>query len=126
MDDYISIREMENLVSLSTDTLVRSPGFPPDWNSTDYIAIGLADDDNVLNYTKLVEFNDTDYASVKALITQGLYEFYINVTYMDNSIIMTYGDTDTSSASLVIPMRRFCLLDNGTRRPVYFDMVVWR
>lgn len=126
VDDYISLREMENLAVLSTDTLVLSSGFPSDWNSTNFIAIGLADEENVLNYTKLLEFNDSEYYSVKLMITQGLYDFYVNVTYFDGSVVLTYGDTDISSSKFVVPLRRFCLLDDGTRRPVYFDMVIWK
>jgi len=125
IDDYISGRGMENLAIMSTDTLVRSPGFPQDWNSGNFTSIGLADEDNVLNYTKLLELNETDYASAKILFTQGIYEFYINVTDFGENVIMTYGNTDISSANSIVPIRRFCLLDNGTRKPVYFDMVVW-
>ncbi len=60
------------------------------------------------------------------MLAQGIYEFYLNITELNDSVIMTYGNTALSSARSIIPLRRFCLLDNVSRRPVYLEMVIWR
>jgi hypothetical protein len=125
IDDYISMRDMQNLAVLSTDSIIRSPGFPNDWNHTNVRSLGLADEENVINYSKMMELSQVDYFLAKTLLTQRIYEFYINITEFNGTSIMIYGNDDTSSSATILPYTRFCLLDEGFRRPVYLHMVIW-
>jgi len=125
INEQIDIREIESSAIHASDVLVRTPGYPSNWKHNDFISIGLAESENIINHSKVLELNQTDYDSLRTVLGLSDYEFYIRILDLDSNIIFEFGNQSDSS-SFVIPVRRYCIYDNGTRRLAYFDLVVWK
>jgi hypothetical protein len=126
VDDQYFLRDMESSAIHASDILVRIPGYPTNWNHTNFVSIGLANDENVLNMTKILELNKTDYESLKINLGISAYDFYLDVIDLDSNLIFEYGIYPTDS-SKIIPVKRYCLLDNmSERKIVYLNLVVWK
>lgn len=60
--------------------LVRTPGHPPNWTSSDVKIVGLAEPDHVIQESKLEELDSMGYDQARAALGLGRTEFLLNVT----------------------------------------------
>lgn len=76
------LQDMELGAVKTADVLVRSAGYPANWE--DYpasaISIGLSSSDRALNEKKLSVFTNLDYQTAKKLLGVSEYEFYFKLT----------------------------------------------
>lgn len=120
------LSDMESIGLEISDSLVRTPGQPQDWNSTSVQVIGLASDEGVLDQTKVDRFVNLSYEQAKQLLGLGLYEFYfelrdLNGTLLTNGQNLTAG-TWPQDADLAVPVQRFVLLEQKTAK---LKFVLW-
>lgn|GEM_PF-488170 len=90
------IYEMEIIATEVTEQLIRTPGIPRDWeikengsykyNVSNITALGLANvEPRVLNDEKILRFIDLDYREITPLIGTRQYDFYFNMTYINET-----------------------------------------
>lgn len=119
---------MESAAMSASDSLVRQPGIPQGWNSTNVTTIGLASQENVLNETKLSEFVGMDYNEIKRLLGIANYEFYFEVRYPNGTLASLPGGsqitkgTYPSDATIVIPVERHSLY---MEKPASMTLILW-
>jgi hypothetical protein len=119
---------MENAAMSASDSIVRHPGIPADWNSTTVTTIGLASEENVLNESKLAEFMAMDDSAIKSLLGIANYEFYFEVRYPNGTLASLPGGgqiskgSHPSEASMVIPVERYALY---MEKPASMVLILW-
>jgi hypothetical protein len=119
---------MESAAMSASDSLVRQPGIPEGWNSTNVTTIGLASQENVLNETKLAEFAGMNYNTIKGLLGIANYEFYFEVRYPNGSLASLPGGSMVtkggypSDASVIVPVERHALY---MEKPVSMTLILW-
>lgn len=116
--DQVDINVIENEVLTISDSLIRVAGIPADWNESTVRVIGLAEDENVLNATKVVQFVSMDYGSVKTLLAIRQYEFYFEVSYLNDTVMEIGGKALTAGvhpadqeSRIVVPVERYVMLN---------------
>lgn len=120
-------KEMDTLATDITEQMLRTPGSPIDWNETNVYSIGLADEDRVLNESKLLAFvgmyNTTvRYRDNQFFMNLGPYDFFINFTYLNGTQLVV---NETTIATGLAPegdritFYRSASLNNETLR-IYF------
>ena len=120
---------MENAAMSVSDSLVRQPGIPGDWNRTTVTTVGLASQENILNETKLGEFLAMDNDTAKILLGIGNYQFYFEVRYVNGSLaslpeggLISKG-VYPSEATIVIPVERYVLY---MEKPARMQLILWK
>ena len=119
------MKELQYKVLALSDSLIRTPGIPAEWNETTVEVIGLAEDENVLNVTKVSHFismSNTDYERARALLNMGPYEFYFEVADLNGTVIQNTTNPLSPAASMVIPAERYSLY-NGRMAKV--SLIIW-
>ncbi len=119
-----------------SDILLRSPGSPGDWNESNVLSIGLANEEHVLNISKvhsLFNLLNSDYDRAKSLLGIPAYQLNISLTDATHSPLVLSGNrtefgTDSSSARDVFIVTRIALLQLNatTRQMVNLNVIVWR
>jgi len=123
--DHTVYSEITRTAVLLSDNLVKSSGYPAGWNSTNVLSVGLSSGINIINASKLYEMSDIPYQTFKDLTGIFGYDALINITSVSGEELFSYGPA-ISGASYIFPLKRLCILENGTRRPVHFSVVVWK
>jgi len=119
---------MENAAMSASDSLVRQPGIPAEWNRTNVSVIGLASQENVLNETKLTEFMALDDSAIRGLLGIANYVFYFEVRYPNGTLASLPGGGEItkgaypSGATTVIPVERHALY---MEKPVRMVLILW-
>lgn len=119
---------MENAAMSVSDSLVRQPGIPQDWDPGTVTTIGLASQENVLNEAKLSDFLDMENDSIKSLLGIGNYEFYFEVRYVNGSLASLPAGGQISKggypseARFVIPVERYVLY---MEKPARMIFILW-
>lgn len=75
--DVESRRELQSLSIAISDSLVRSPGNPADWNSSNVQSIGLASVERVLSLKKIKALTGTNYYDSKSRMRLANYDLQI-------------------------------------------------
>ncbi len=106
--------EMESRALSITDILVRSPGYPENWNESNVSSIGLADRENVLDPAKVTGFLNLDYNASRVLFGLRGEDYYFSVTYLNDSVVLYNGTSITKgrfpdSHSIIVPVSRSVL-----------------
>ena len=125
----IEMNMMENAAMSASDALVRQPGIPEDWDSSDVITLGLASQENILNESKLQNLLSLDNNTIKSLLGISNYNFYLEVRYANGSLAslptgegIVKGDPP-SDASMVIPVERHVIYMGEIAR---MRLVLWK
>ena len=123
--------EMENKAIITADTLIRTRGFPEDWNPSNVQLIGLAEEENVLNQTKLISFVTMDYSEAKRILGVPSYEFFFQVAHLNGSqasaqgtdLVIGTDPTGVANTTIVVPIERNILFDHKVAK---MRFMLWR
>ncbi len=114
----VSLHTIENEAITISDTLIRVPGIPADWNASSVEVLGLAEEENVLNDTKVLRFVGMDYNLSKRLLEIANMEFYFSVRYPNDTVMQLNGtslvkgtDPLGQDSTFVVPVERYVLLN---------------
>ena len=113
--------EMESMALSVSDALIRIPGYPPDWNETNVMVLGLADGENILNQTKVDRFVAMDYQKAKNILGTDWYHFHFTVSDTNRTLLATKGPYP-SNATSVVPVERYVLYGST---PAIMNMLFW-
>ena len=116
---YINLQNMEQktfddievLALTTSDSLIRTKGIPENWNSGNVNVIGLAEEENILNSTKVSYFlsmGNTEYNLTKNMLT-GKYDFFFSITDLNGTQYGTIGSKPADRT--VVPVERYCMYD---------------
>jgi len=120
--------QMESAAMSASDSLIRQPGVPENWNSSSVITIGLASIENVLNDTKVGYFLDMENSTIKSLLGVGNYDFYFEVRYANGTLAQLAGGDWVAkgnypeNASIVVPSERYVIY---MEKPAKMKFMLW-
>ncbi|NIO19414.1 MAG: hypothetical protein GTN76_01360 [Candidatus Aenigmarchaeota archaeon] len=118
--NYVNIQNMEQrtfddievLALTTSDSLIRTKGVPENWNSSNVNVIGLADEENILNPTKVSEFlsmGNINYNLTRNILT-GKYDFFFGITDLNGTVYGTIGNKPPDKT--IVPVERYCLYND--------------
>lgn len=116
------MKEMQLSVLTLSDSILRTPGVPADWNESTVKVIGLVNDENILADSKVRSFTNMSYSTARSLLGVYPYDFYFEIKDVNGTV---YGNTTfpvSSDASIVVPAERYAMY-NG--RIVKVKFVMW-
>jgi hypothetical protein len=129
-EDQMVFNDMENSALTITDTIIRSRGYPEDWNESSVQIIGLASEENILNETKILTFVQMDYETVKRILGIGAYDFYFQLVHLNGTQASSGGndllaglDPAFQSSTMVVPIERYIVFDH---RVAKLRFMLWR
>ena len=99
-----SLDEIETKALAISDSIVRTAGNPADWNATTVRSIGLAQQENILNITKVEYFMGMNYDTVKAVMTDG-YDFNLTIKDLNGTVYGTVGTNPVNKTT--VPVQRY-------------------
>ncbi len=131
--NYINTSTLENqamrelqLKALSlSDSLIRTQGIPAYWNESTVEVVGLAEEENVLNVTKvqyLVDMSGTDYDRLRSIMDIGFYDFYLEVEDLNGTVYKNTTTPVSATSSIVIPIERYAMYKG---RIAKVRLVIW-
>jgi len=127
--EQLSLNEIENTALSASDSLIRSPGIPYDWDETSVTTLGIAEQENVLNTTKASMFLDMDELKIKSLLGISNFEFYWELAYLNGSLIqdasgqdMKKGAEPAANSRIVVPVQRLVVYDG---LPAKMAFLLW-
>jgi len=90
--EILDVDNQNSLVSAgySASNILFSDGFPKGWDPSDFVALGLLNDQR-LNKTKLKHLNNLGYERVRILLGTWPYKFYFEITNSSGSIVRSGG-----------------------------------
>ncbi|RLG16591.1 hypothetical protein DRN62_03350 [Nanoarchaeota archaeon] len=126
---YNEYSRLRNKAIRVTDLLLRTPGLPEDWNESNYLQLGLAEEEYIISSQKLDQFLNLSEEEVADSLGLGSYRLFLNISSALNYtswVEYIFGEYPSSS-QVAIPVRRLALLDvNGKNIPVKVLLVVWK
>jgi len=114
--------EMEILALQITDMFVKSPGVPSDWNQTNVLAIGLAQEDHILDTDKVNKFTNLSVDKTKQLLGISDLNFYFKLDYVQGDNIKEYGSVPVNSEEIVL-IRRLVFYEE---KKAFMEMYLWK
>ncbi len=134
---YASVQKQLQTDALkASDALVRGAGNPREWNASTARSIGLADEEHVLNATKvryLTNMLKGDYYRTKGLMGLASYDLNFSVTDGTGQPVVLEGNESVASSnatasSAAFSIRRIALLqlNSSHRAVVNLNLVVWK
>ncbi len=122
-----SLKDAQETAALLSDELVRTQGVPANWTNETAVTIGLASEEGVLSYSKVRSMGNMTYADTKDNLLLGGMDYFLNLSYVTNATIFSYGSYPPGNASAVIPVSRMVLYDNGSARGLaILKVIVWK
>jgi hypothetical protein len=118
--EQIVFNEMENMAMNTADSMIRTGGFPPDWNQSSVQILGLASEENLLNETKILMFVNMSYDDAKRILGIPSYEFYFQMVSLNNTqsqssgtdLVMGLDPVGYQNSTMVVPIERYVLFDH--------------
>lgn len=126
---------MERKAYFITDMLLKTQGYPADWNSGNVELIGISSEKpHVLDESKLIGLNATDYDTVKSIWGITDYEFYMKFVNSSGgtqktgggAINLEYGKAPSSQRDLVAVKRLGLINYSGSFERTNMVFMIWR
>ena len=115
-----------------SNKLIRSKGYPENWNKNNVLDIGWEQDYPLLNTTKLNYTTQLTYSQLKDLLKTN-YDFQINITYKNGSIYkinqtpLSYGTSLNITSSILSHVSRIAYIESDNKRiPVSINVYMWK
>jgi len=115
------LKQLQMKVFTISDSLMRSPGLPGNWDQTNVRVIGLADEEGVINPTKAQFLVAMDYNVTKALLGIGLYDYYFEIADLNGTVYLNTTKPIVNS-TFVVPMERYVIYGGRISKLKFF---VW-
>ena len=126
------IDDLQKKARTTADILILTPGMPEGWDNETVVFLGLAEEDHVLNKTKLLYFRNLSYERARALMRIGANDFKLNMKYKNGSVLvmdgenMTYGKEYANADNVVHSERLTLVNDSGNLFIAKLDLILWR
>lgn len=120
----IESQEMKSLQLKSlgiSDSLMRTPGIPEDWNKSNVVVIGLVTD-GLLDRHKVEQLISMDHNKTLQLLDLGGYDFYFEISDINGTVYNNTLPVISPDAKIIVPSERYATY-NGRAAKVKF--VIW-
>lgn len=118
--DSLSMSEMESKTLQALNVLLKTQGYPKNWNSSNVEIIGLAERKNSISETKLDAFTSMDYSTAKEKLKLGQYDFRFEFDAQGEENDVNFG-LEPGSEKNVVSLKRIVEF-NGGSVIVYFKV----
>ena len=105
------------------DVLAFSSGIPDNWSTLNVQVPGLVRQERNISYWKLVNFTSLSLAQVKDSFGIGSYDFSFQLSYVNGSPLVYFGNDFTIYKNISATSRREVMFYNQS---AYFDFIIWR
>ncbi len=96
---FYDTKQMQKKALYISDTLMNTPGIPPDWNTSNIQMAGLKKvDSNTLDIDKVVNFKLLEYNQSKDVLGAGSYEYYFEIMDSNDSVLKVGGGVSGTAA----------------------------
>lgn len=129
LDESLLKQNLQEKISFYSDYLVRTKGYPEDWNASNVLLIGFAgDEENILLISKIEKFMTLNYTFARSKMNLNGKEFYLKIIdVINNKTLYSYGNLSYQSATNLIQVTRFCLVNDSTKLiPSKLLLGVWQ
>ena len=125
------INMLDKKLQRASDLLIRSKGLPEDWDETNVKAFGLAEEEYIVNFTKVLNFNGSSEQKIKGNLGISGYNLYIRITNITGYDFpegkIEIGNYPSSEARVVVSIKRYFLMDFETRKELaMMQIIAWR
>lgn len=106
-----------------SDSLVKSPGNPEDWekNASGVNQIGLANDDHILSQEKVSAFLGMSNEDIKNALNVNLYDFYFVIREAEGTVLISKGNIP--SGKYTVNLARIVQYADKTR---VMEIALWK
>ena len=123
----IMLSKMQTLVYEISDSLIRMPGFPENWNQTNVEILGFAEEENILNTTKIGMFLSMDNDTIKSVLGIENYDFFFEILYPNGSVGEINGTpvikgNSPVNAAVLVSIERYVMFGNT---PAKMRFILW-
>lgn len=124
---HTELKKMESKVMDISDALIRTPGLPQDWSAADVRIIGLAEEEGLLNSTKVLSLVSMEEAAARSKMGAGLYYYYFRLRDSSNQTIRIQGTdaeagTYPGNATIVLASERYVVVEGA---PAVMEFLLW-
>lgn len=123
--DYLEYMEQKSFYI--TDVLIKTQGYPQNWNETTVLLPGLSSGkSHILNYTKINMMNSINNSEmIRMWDIQG---YGYNLTIRNSTaVIMSHGSLVLQNASILLPYSRVVTIDYGNAVDKgTFEFLLWK
>jgi len=120
MEERRFVEDMSEKIHLASQIWFKE-GYPIYWSADNVRELGLQND-NKLNYTKILSLEDIGYQKVKTLIGCENYDLFYRLYDQTNYTIFQFG-TPPTNAEYVMREKRIGILNESI---VLIDVVLWK
>jgi len=128
----IKIQEMDNYANKIADSLIRSQGYPPNWDNNTVELLGLVETSHILDYQKALEMKNISADKMESLFGYISYNLYIEINNISDmpvvvdNINLTWGAYNQSIANSITKAKRFAILHNKDKfERVSVNVFIW-
>jgi len=129
--EQMIFNEMESKGMFIVDTIIRTPGYPVNWDAGNVEILGLATDENVLNESKLISFVSLDYDDSRRLMGVPSYNFFFQIVDLNGTQSQASGvdlvsgsdPVGMTNSTVVVPTERYVLFDHKVAKVRF---ILWR
>lgn len=128
----IQINEMDNYANKIADSLIRSKGYPLDWDNNSVELLGLVEKSHILSYQKALEMKNISVNKMNSLFGHVSYNLYIEINNISNlpviidNVNLTWGSLNNNTANSVTKAKRFSILHNKDKfERVSVNVFIW-
>lgn len=114
--------DMRDKAVLISDLLLKSEGYPKDWNSANVVTLGLAKENNKISNEKLNRLYEINCTRFKEIFDMK-YNFFLEITDVNDNILFTDDKCGNySNAEDIIPIQRYGLLEE---KLIKMEVLIW-
>ncbi len=129
LDESLEKQNLQEKIFYYSDYLVRTKGYPENWNNSNVLLIGFAgNNENVLLTSKIDNFMLLNYSFAKNRMNLEGNEFYLKIIdVIHNQTLYSYGNMSYQDSKELIQITRFCLVNNTSKLiPSKLVLGVWK
>lgn len=124
LEEGIDNEKMQLQAFQITDMLVKTPGFPPLWETqpANAQAVGFATDDRVISAAKFDAFASLDYNTTKGLFDLKAYEYRVRIKNLAGAVIKEAGLNETSADVKRVVVYRYVIYND---EKALLEFAIW-
>jgi len=100
--DDVSYNEMRIYSQQAMDSMLKTNGYPIDWDASNVEIIGLSERPNIIDSEKVSQLLLLDYDIAQDLLALGKYDFNLMIDSVDNSKDFSYGVSIPNDKEVIV------------------------
>ena len=97
-----SYSEMKIYSGQAVDSMLKTNGYPTNWNNGNVVLIGLAERPNIIDSEKVEQLLLVDYESAKEALALNKYDFNFSIDSIDDSLDFSYGVSVPEDKEIIV------------------------